>query len=325
MDLAGTSERNEASLPQMGLPRRMKSRYAFAALIVIAACTQDVEAQDLEPRQYANIPVGMSFLGAGYVISDGSVLFDPSIQLENAKLQIDGPLVGYARGLGIAGMSGKFDAALVRACLSGSADYEGEHVQRKTCGMSDARLRFGVNFLGAPALPLARFREYRQKLVVGASIQLTAPTGAYDPQRLVNIGTNRWSSKLELGMSKATQYWLLEFAVAGNFYETNHNFYGGHVQAQDPVYSFQAHLIRSFDSGVWVAVDATRYRGGSTVTDGVQNRNLQSNARAGLTLSLPVNLHQSVKLNLSTGVSTRTGSDFDLFGVVWQYRWGGGL
>jgi len=25
---------------------------------------------------------------------------------------------------------------------------------------------------------------------------------------------------------------------------------------------------------------------------------------------------------MSTGISTRTGSDFDAIGIVWQYRWG---
>jgi len=29
--------------------------------------------------------------------------------------------------------------------------------------------------------------------------------------------------------------------------------------------------------------------------------------------------------NASSGVSTRTGSDFDTVGVVGQYRWGAGL
>jgi hypothetical protein len=42
-------------------------------------------------------------------------------------------------------------------------------------------------------------------------------------------------------------------------------------------------------------------------------------------VALPVNRHNSIKLYGSTGVSTRTGSDFDVVGIAWQYRWGGGL
>ena len=40
----------------------------------------------------------------------------------------------------------------------------------------------------------------------------------------------------------------------------------------------------------------------------------------GLTLILPINRYNSVKLYGSTGVYTKTGTDFDLVGVVWQFR-----
>ena len=114
-------------------------------------------------------------------------------------------------------------------------------------------------------------------------------------------------------------------ALAGNYYQANADFYGGATRRQEPVFALQGHLVRSFASGVWVSVDATQYAGGETTTDGVPNLNRQSNARLGATLSIPVNTMQSVKVYFSSGVSTRTGSDFDTLGVGWQYRWGGGL
>ena len=46
---------------------------------------------------------------------------------------------------------------------------------------------------------------------------------------------------------------------------------------------------------------------------------------SGLTLAVPIDRYFSVKFNASSGVSTRTGSDFDTIGVVGQYRWGAGL
>jgi hypothetical protein len=38
-----------------------------------------------------------------------------------------------------------------------------------------------------------------------------------------------------------------------------------------------------------------------------------------------VNARNSAKLYVSSGVSARTGNNFDLVGIAWQYRWGGGL
>jgi hypothetical protein len=296
-----------------------------ALLVSISLAVVGARAQDLEPRQYSNAPIGLNFLVAGYVHQEGSVLFDPVIQLENAELSLEGPVVGYARSVALGGMSGKVDMGVVRACLSGSADFQGQRYTRDVCGWSDAKVRASVNFIGAPALTMQEFARNRQNLVVGASVQLTVPIGQYDPARLANIGTNRWAAKAELGVSKAVQLWTLELSAAGTFHEDNDDFFGGSVREQAPIYSLQLHVVRSFMRGHWIAVDATHYEGGRTTLDGRINADFQSNGRFGLTGSIPVNRRQSVKLYASRGVSTRTGTDFDVLGAAWQYRWGAGL
>ncbi len=277
--------------------------------------------QDLEPRYYQNLPLGLNFLAIGYARSDGGVLFDPSVGLENADLVVDGPFIGYARSLAIAGRSGKFDLGIANVCLDGSAVFEGSQVSRKVCGWSDVRLRLAINFLGAPALSMRDFANYQQNLVVGASLQVTAPVGDYDPDKLVNIGTNRWAVKTEIGASKALKHWLLEMKFSSTFYQDNDNFFSGRRRDQDPIYALQAHVVRRFASGKWLAADYTRYRGGETTTDGLPDTNLQSNARLGVTLSVPLNSRHSLKLSGSSGVLTRTGSDFDSVALTWQYAW----
>ncbi|HEY7673452.1 MAG TPA: transporter [Gammaproteobacteria bacterium] len=303
----------------------MLDRRAIAFAFLAIGGVGETDAQDLEPRQYSNAPIGLNFFVAGYVNQAGSVLFDPALLLENADLSIDGPAVGYARSLAFGGMSGKIDMGVARVCLSGSADYQGQKYTRDVCGLTDAKVRVGINFIGAPALTMQEFAGNRQNLVVGASLQLAVPVGDYDPARLANIGTNRWATKAELGVSKARGPWTLEIALASTFHETNDEFFGGSTREQDPIYSLQAHVVRSFKSGVWLALDWNHYRGGETTTNGTVNSDFQSNERLGLTLSLPVNSRQSVKINTSSGVSTRTGTDFDTIGAYWQYRWGGGL
>ena len=84
-------------------------------------------------------------------------------------------------------------------------------------------------------------------------------------------------------------------------------------------------MLYNLGSGIWAALDLTYYTGGRTTIDGVEGNDLQKNVRLGATVALPVTRHHSFKLSASTGVSTRTGSDFDAVGIAWQYRWGGGL
>ena len=105
----------------------------------------------------------------------------------------------------------------------------------------------------------------------------------------------------------------------------NNDYLNGQSFQQEPIYAFQGHIIYSFKVGIWFALDGTYYTGGVTTIDGNEGDTLQENTRVGATLSIPVSRRNSIKLNASSGVSTRTGSDFDSAGIAWQYRWGGGL
>jgi hypothetical protein len=281
--------------------------------------------QDLEPRAYTNIPVGFNFILAGYAYSAGGVLFDPAIPLDNAHIKINGPVLAYARSIKVGRMSGKIDIILPYAWLSGTADYQGQPVARSVSGLGDPRVRMSVNFIGAPALTLSEFKDYKQDLVVGASLQIYLPLGQYDRDKLVNIGTNRYSFKPELGFSKALGHFQLELTGGALFYTVNDEFYQGKTRSQDPIGSVQGHVEYNFKHGVWAAIDGTYYWGGSTTLDGVRGKDLQKNTRIGCTVAIPLNLHHALKLYYSTGVSTRTGTDFDLIGALLQYKWGGGI
>ena len=295
---------------------------ALAGLLVLASA--QVGAADLEPRAYSNAPVGLNFLIAGYGHSQGGLSTD-ALPIEDAQLRINTEVFAYARTLDLWGNSGKIDVVVPFAELSGSALIAGSPQERNVSGALDPRMRLSVNFYGAPALSLQEFGKYRQDLLVGASVQVAAPLGQYDPSRLINLGTHRWFIKPEIGISKALGALTLELAEAVTFFTTNDNYFGGKTLEQAPLSSTQVHLVYDFGRGVWGALDATYDYGGQTTVNGVQGNDKQENSRAGLTLALPVNRNNSIKLYFSSGVSTRTGSDYQLGGLFWQYRWGGGL
>lgn len=311
----------------MGFAPALLRRKALAGVVTLAlaAGVRDARAQDIEPRAYSNAPIGVNFLIAGYAYTRGGIAFDSGLPIAEPELATSSAVAAYSRVVAIAGQSARIEAIVPYAWLSGSANYKGEPVERVVDGFTNAALRLSVNLYGAPALTLKEFAGWEQDVIVGASLRVTLPWGQYDDTRVVNIGTNRWSFKPEVGVSKAVGNWTLELTGAVTFFTDNDDFYGGTTRAQDPVYSVQAHAIYSFRSGIWGSVDATWFAGGRTTIDGVQNADLQQNWRLGATLALPVDRHNSVKLYASSGVSSRTGNDFDLVGIAWQYRWGGGL
>ena len=297
-------------------------RFASASLVMLAT---GAVAEDLEPRSYANTPVGINFLLMGYSDLHGNVTANPSIPLEDAKLNIQTVVFAYARSLDVWGRSGKFDIVVPEAKLTGSALLAGEPKERNVTGLIDPRFRFSVNLYGAPAMSLAEFPSYQQDVIIGTSLAITAPLGQYDDSRLINLGNNRWSFKPELGVSKRVGQVTLELSGAGTFFTDNDELLGDHVLSQDPIYQVQGHLIYAFENGIWASLDATWFEGGKSAVDGVSNHDYQENSRYGCTLTLPLNRNHSIKLNASKGGYTRTGSDFDAVGMVWQYRFGAGL
>jgi hypothetical protein len=295
----------------------------LALVAAIAAAATPALAQNLDPRSFVNTPVGINFIIAGYGYSTGNVLFDAAVALENAELTIQGPNAGYARALDLWGMSGKFDGGLGWACADGHAEANGAQVSRSVCGLTDPTAHISVNFIGAPALTLREYPAYKQNILVGAGFRVTAPLGQYDPAKLVNIGTNRWSFKPEIGLSKQTGRLTLEFLGGITFFTTNTDFFGGHTQSQDPLYSAQVNVIYTFRSGIWGGVGGLFYGGGSTSTDGGPPSTQQENTRGGAVLVVPIGKKNSVKAYWSSGVWTRTGTDFNTLVVSWIHLWGG--
>src|SRR3954454_7865187 len=67
------------------------------------------KAQEAEPRAYSNTPVGLNFLIAGYLYTDGKLAFDPSLSIADAKFHANTGLLACVRSFDFAGQSAKFD------------------------------------------------------------------------------------------------------------------------------------------------------------------------------------------------------------------------
>jgi hypothetical protein len=234
-------------------------------------------------------------------------------------------VLAYIRTLDVLGIPGKFDVIVPYSVLSGNALVGGQYKERNISGFHDPLLRLSVNFYGAPVLSLKEFADYQQDLLFGASVQFSPPLGQYNPDKLVNLGNNRWYVKPDLGVSKAWGKFTLELSTGVMFFTDNKEYNNGKTLEQDPVSSTQLHAIYSFGRGIWASVSGNYDFGGRTTINGVRSDDLQNNSRIGGTFAMPINKNNSIKLYANTSLSTHRGSDFDLMGIAWQYRWGNGL
>jgi hypothetical protein len=173
------------------------------------------------------------------------------------------------------------------------------------------------------------FAKWKQKMLVGASFSVIAPTGQYYASHLVNPGSNRWAFKPDIGVSQRWGNWLVDGYVgvwlftANTDYLTNSDFSKTqNTLTQSPIGSVEMHLSYDVKPRLWASIDGNYWYGGGTAVNGVTKVGaLQSNSRIGGTVSIPFTRHQSVKCSYSDGTFTRFGGTFQTIALAWQYSW----
>jgi hypothetical protein len=234
---------------------------------------------------------------------------------------VNSAAIFYGRTFGLLGRSASaaIQVPYGWGTLEGNVQEERRSIYRS--GLADLRLRLTANLIGGPAMSPREFAARKPRTTLGASVFVVVPTGQYDPAKLVNLGTNRWSVKPEIGLSHPAGRWFLELYAGTWLFTANDDFFGGQHRSQDPIVSLQAHVSYVFRPRLWLAGDATFYTGGRTTVEGVQKADFQRNTRLGMTLALPVKRRSAVKVAWARGVVTRIGGDFTTVSLGYQFLW----
>ncbi|MDH4023229.1 MAG: transporter [Gammaproteobacteria bacterium] len=292
-----------------------------ALLLALLGFVLSAQAQQLEPRAFAPNPVGINFVAIGASRTEGGVLLDASSPIQDFEIKVTEPAVGYGRTFAIGSRVASLGLVVPYAHGDARGTVEGVPEAVHRSGFGDLQLRFTTSLLAGSALTPAEFARDTPDWTLGASLVVIAPTGEYMEDRLINIGTNRWAFKPEIGGSRQFGRWNLESSIAAWFFTRNSDFVNGPKQ-QDPIGAIQGHVSYTFKPRMWLAASLTWYAGGRSLIAGQSQRDTQNSTRGGLTLSVPVGDRQSVKFLWQTGISTRIGGgDFDTLGIAWQYAW----
>jgi hypothetical protein len=282
-----------------------------------------VAAQDLDPRAYIRVPVNSTTLITGFSYSYGGVVTDATLPIKDVKAHVATPSLALLRTFSLFGLTSQALVALPYSWADGSGLINGQPNQIDRMGFSDMRLRFTVLLHGAPAASLAQIVKAPRRTIVGASLNIVAPVGQYFPDKLVNLGANRWSFRPEIGLSQPLgKRWLLDLYSGVWFFTNNPSFYPGNlVRSQNSLGAFQMHLSYNLKNKMWFALDATHYIGGNSKVGEIWKEDRQANSRIGATVVMPVWKMFSLKLAASTGAIVRSGQDFTTFSMGWQTTW----
>jgi hypothetical protein len=297
----------------------------FGGYLAVGIC----RAQDLAPRAYVITPVHSNAITLATSFYSGSIQFDGAVPITGSTAKTSAPILSYYHSLNFFGRSANLAVALPYGVGHFRGQVIGAEANAYRSGLLPFGFRFSFNLIGGPAMKVADFMKWRQKTILGVSFKVIPPTGQYDPTKLINYGANRWAFKPELGYSRRWGNWILDTYGGAWFFTTNPNFLSNNrftprasTQSQTPTGSFEGHLSYDFKPRLWVSVDGDFWFGGITSLNGVQNPGtFQRNSRIGLTSSIPLTGHQSLKLSYNNGAYIRYGGNYQNIYFGWQYSW----
>jgi len=293
-------------------------------LAASAVCPlQQLRAQDLAPRAYLITPLHSNAITLTYSFYDGSIQFNNALPVNGAKGRYNVPVFGYYHSFNLFGRSANIVAALPYAFghFQGTMAGVEQHLYRS--GLVDSVYRVSVNLKGGPAMQPRDFLKWQQKALLGVSLKVAAPTGQYDPTKLINWGANRWAFKPEFGYSQRWGKWILDGYAGAWFFTTSKPYYPGtKSQSENPIGTFEGHLSYDFKPGFWISLDGNFWYGGQTSVADVENPlTKQQSSRLGGTGAIRVSKHQSLKFSYSNGTYVRFGGNYHNVSIGWQYSW----
>jgi hypothetical protein len=296
--------------------------YVFLILGLPSLCL----AQELEPRRWSHLPTGKNFAGGGYVYAEANILFDPVLRIENVEMEMHTWAIKYIRTFELFQKSARVDVTQGYQEGRWTGLVDGVPSSIKRSGLSDSVLRFAINLYGAPPLEGKEFAAYRAKVdvetIVGMALVVQLPTGDYMDDKLINLGTNRFTFRPQFGVVHNRGKWSMELTGAVWLYTDNDDFFNGNKLEQDPYYTIQTHLIYTFRPGFWTAASAGYGYGGESTVSGVEKNDRRENLAWALSFGFPITRQLGVKvIYLATRTQESIGQDTDSIGGAFSIFW----
>jgi len=277
----------------------------------------------VEPRAFTPAPVGTNIAGLSVAHSWGAVLLDKTLPVEDLDGSTYSFVASYSRFIDLFGLTSRVSAAVPFATGDWIALIGEDLVSTEvgSTGFGDALAGITVFLVGAPAMTPTEFRDYDRKTIVGFDLRVAMPIGQYDPEKLINLGSNRWRVTPSVGVSHQMGKFSADAYAGAWFFTDNTSLLGDNVLSQVPLFAVQVNFAYSFRPRLWLAAGVRQTGGGRTILNGVARDDPTQNTRVGLVLGLPVARRHTVRLIGSTGLRSTLGNEYHTVALQWFVAW----
>jgi len=302
------------------------SVWKFPLILLFLLLASPCFADELEPRRWAHLPINTNFGGTAYAYTEADIGLDPVLKIEDVDMELHTWALKYIRTFSLFNKTARIGVlqAYQEGEWSGLLDGVPKTVNRS--GLSDTFVRFAINLYGAPPLKGKEYAAYRaaQKVetIVGVGFSVQLPTGDYMDDKLINLGTNRYTFRPQLGVIHSRGKWSLETTGTVAFHTDNTDFFNGKKLEQDPLYTLQSHLIYTFRPGVWGSASGGYSYGKRSTVDGVEKDDRKEFLAWAFSFGFPISRHLGAKVAyIGTRTQESTGIDSDTVAVGFSAFW----
>jgi hypothetical protein len=284
---------------------------------------QSSYSQDLEPRLLSAIPTGGNFAIASYGYSSGNILVDSTLPIEDLNARLNNFVLAWARSFKLFNRLAKVDVIAPYSLGNFEGIVNSVDPSTTRAGFGDPLVRFSMVLIGSgPFRVKDFFKQEQKKFNLGIFVRVRPPLGQYNPEKLINLGANRWAVKLGV----AGSYVLLKKIIFEGHLNTwvfteNKDFFNGNSIKQKPLISAQIHVSYIFKPGIWLAASVGRSGMGETLINGIEKNDKQKNSRFGAAFAYRISKNHALKIAYTSGISTRYGANFNTIMLAYQFMW----
>ncbi|MGE0742922.1 MAG: transporter [Hyphomonadaceae bacterium] len=243
--------------------RRILAMVGVAAAALFTSASP-AHAQFDGARTYWPLPKNTNIVNGFYINGEANASFSNFTSITpNVDISSDVYMLSYTRVQPLFGRSILWTGILPAATMSTNSTLPLPTDDSFVNGLGDITLGATINIFGAPEMMAYEWLRNDIGFVMWAGVNVTAPTGAYDSDQTLNVGSNQWKTRLSLPMIQSFGRWrpgerfTLEVTPTITFFSDNEDAPGGGSFEQDPMYSVEVHLTHDMTRDAYLSLDYT--------------------------------------------------------------------
>lgn len=299
------------------LPVWLRHVSAFA----LATCPVLASADNA--RDWQNTPIDTNFVFGYWNLVNSNTPVDSSFPLDGLSVDANVYILRLARSFDLGGRNAAFQLLIPYADVDVKLDNTVLlNGKKQDNGMGDITAVFASNIVGGPAVTQADFATWQPETFLSYALYVTAPTGDYDKDQIINIGANRWVVKPEIAFGTPFGPTWLEVNVYASFYGDNDDYIVNNKLEQRPLGTIETHYSYTINRALWVSLDATYAKGGETKINGTAQDNEQENKTLGASLGFMLSPNFGGLVAYADSYDPQSDSaDTNTWTVRLQYVW----